>query len=324
MHTIAVIAFEGISPFHLSVPCIVFGDDLQALLAPRYRLLVCAEHAGRIPTLSGFHIDVEHDFSVLDDADTIIVPAWHSPDAQPSPGTLRALKTAHERGARIVGLCLGTFVLAAAGLLDGRGASTHWVWADAFTRQYPKVKLDRNALYIDEGDILTSAGTAAAIDCCLHLVRSDHGAEVANRVARRLVVAPHRHGDQGQYIEMPIAPLADAQGQMGETLAWATQHLHEPIYVEQLARRARMSQRSFTRHFRKRTGTTVTQWLLNQRLAVAQRLLETGQCSLDQIAQHAGFGSTVSFRKHFTHAFSVTPASYRRQFQRQALPTQPD
>ncbi len=314
MHTIAIVAFEGISPFHLSVPCIVFGDDLLKLGAPRYRLLIAGEKTGSIRTMSGFSIEVERDLASLAEADTIIVPAWNDPGTRPSERLLEALRAAHGRGARLVGLCLGTFVLAEAGLLDGRAASTHWAWADEFERTYPQVALNRNPLYLDEGDILTSAGTAAAIDCCLHIVRNDHGAEIANRIARRLVVAPHRQGDQAQYIEAPL-PAPGSGDPLGTTIAWAIEHLDEPLSLERLAEHAGMSLRSFTRHFCKKTGTTFTQWLLAQRLAVAQRLLETGSCSVDHVAEMAGFGSTVSLRQHFTRAFSISPASYRRQFQ---------
>lgn len=315
MHTIAIVAFEGISPFHLSVPCIVFGDDLLKLGVPRYRLLICGETIGPVATMSGFRIEVEHDLASLAKADTVIVPAWRDPDERPSGVLLQALKAAHARGSRVVGLCLGTFVLAEAGLLNGRTVSTHWAWAEEFKRSHPYVTLDQNALYIDDGDILTSAGTAAALDCCLHIVRRDHGAEIANRVARRLVVAPHRHGGQAQYIEKPL-PTGGDQDQIGAAINWAIEHLDEPLSLDQLAARAGMSLRSFTRHFRKKTGTTFTQWLLNHRLAAAQRLLETGSCSIDNVAEMAGFGSTVSLRQHFSRTFSISPASYRRQFQR--------
>jgi transcriptional regulator GlxA family with amidase domain len=216
----------------------------------------------------------------------------------------------------MVGLCLGSFVLAHAGLLDGRKASTHWAWADEFEAAFAQVQLDRNALYIEDGNILTSAGTAAAIDCCLHLVRRDHGAEIANQVARRLVVAPHRHGGQAQYIEKPL-PESDDRDPLSSTLAWALTHLDAPHNLESLAAHASMSVRTFTRHFRKKTGTTLTQWLLNHRLQRAQRLLETGNSSIDVVAQTAGFKSTVTFRQHFTQAFSVPPAAYRKQFQSQ-------
>ena len=317
MHTIAVIAYEGISPFHLSVPCIVFGDDLLKLGAPRYQLLICGEKTGLVPTMSGFQIEVRHDLSALRDADTVIIPAWRDPDERPSDTLVEALRAAHARGTRMVALCLGTFVLAAAGLLENRPASTHWAWAEEFQRSYPRVALDQNALYIDDGDILTSAGTAAAIDCCLHLVRRDHGAEIANRIARRLVVAPHRHGGQAQYIEKPLPDSGDPD-RLSITLEWAIANLNEPLSLEQLATRAGMSLRSFTRHFRKKTGTTFTQWLLSHRLAAAQRLLETGDCSIEHVSEIAGFGSTVSLRQHFTRTFSTSPASYRRQFRERA------
>ena len=313
MHTIAVIAYDGISPFHLSVPCIVFGDDLLRLGAPRYELRVCAERTGAVSTLSGFAIQVEHDLAALEQADTVIIPSWSSPEAQPSAAMLAALQQAHARGARVVGLCLGTFVLAQAGLLQGRSASTHWAWADDFAKDHPEVKLDRHALYTDGGNITTSAGTAAAIDCCLHLIRLDHGAEIANRVARRLVVAPHRHGNQSQYIEMPLSET-ERPDAVSAALDWAMAHLNEPINVEQLAQKAHMSARNFSRHFKRKTGATVVQWLLHQRLAVAQRLLERGDGSIDQVAETAGFGSTVSFRLQFTRMFSISPASYRKQF----------
>jgi len=238
MHTVAVIAFEDISPFHLSVPCMVFGDDLARLGVPRYRLLICAERAGLIATMSGFKIEVGHDLSVLAQADTVIMPAWTDPEAAASPALLQALCAAHARGARIAGLCLGTFVLAEAGLLDGRTAATHWVWGDDFERRYPKVKLDRKSLYIDDGDILTSAGTAAAIDCCLHLLRRDHGAEVANRVARRMVVAPHRHGGQAQYIEQPL-PERSGSDKLSATLDWAIENLRLPLSLDLLAEKKR-------------------------------------------------------------------------------------
>ncbi|WP_394824987.1 GlxA family transcriptional regulator [Pendulispora albinea] len=312
-HTVAVVAFEGISPFHLSVPCMVFGDDLARLGVPRYRLRICGERAGRMATLSGFDIHVQDDLSALVEADTVIVPAWRDPDERPPEALLKALRKAHARGARIAGLCLGAFVLAEAGLLDGRTASTHWVWAEDFARKYPRVALDQKVLYVDDGDILTSAGTAAAIDCCIHLLRRDHGAEVANRVARRMVVAPHRHGGQAQYIEQPL-PETGGSDRLAVTLDWAIEHLEQPLSLDVLANKAAMSRRNFTRRFKSKTGTTVSRWLLNHRLASAQRLLETSDKAIDRIAEIVGFGSTVSLRQHFTSAFSVSPAAYRKQF----------
>ncbi len=312
-HRVAVVAFDGISPFHLAVPCTVFGDDLKQLGVPRYDLVVCAERAGSIPTLSVFSIDVADDLSALKTADTVIVPAWFDPDERPSETLLDALREAHARGARMVGLCLGAFVLAEAGLLDGRVASTHWVWADDFSRKYPNVSLDFDVLYVDDGDILTSAGTAAAIDCCIHLVRCDHGAEVANRLARRLVTAPHRSGGQAQFIEQPLPRPVDCD-RLARTITWATENLAQPIGLDMMAERAAMSRRTFSRQFRKATGTTATNWLLTQRLALAQRLLETSDRNIDIVANDSGFASTVSLRQHFAAAFSISPATYRKQF----------
>ncbi len=312
-HRIAIVAFDGISPFHLAVPCTVFGDDLARLDVPRYDLVVCAEKLGTIPTLSVFSIDVRHDLSVLETADTVIVPAWSDPDVRPSVALLDALRRAHARGARMVGLCLGAFVLAEAGLLDGRVASTHWVWADDFARKYPKVSLDVDVLYVDEGNILTSAGTAAAIDCCIHLVRCDHGADVANRLARRLVTAPHRSGGQAQYIEQPLPKPVDSD-RIARSMAWASENLCDSIGLDAMAEYAAMSRRNFSRQFRKATGTTASHWLLAQRLALAQRLLETSDQKIDNVACDSGFTSTVSLRQHFLSVFSISPGAYRKQF----------
>ncbi|GAB2858905.1 helix-turn-helix domain-containing protein [Pseudoduganella ginsengisoli] len=312
-HTVAVLAFDGISPFHLSVPCMVFSDDVLRLDVPRYGLVICGQKTGPIATMSGFDIVVERDLSALAQADTVIVPAWPDPDIAPPQPLLQALRDAHARGARIAGLCLGAFVLAEAGLLDGRTASTHWVWADDFARKYPNVTLDRNVLYVDDGNILTSAGTAAAIDCCLHLLRCDYGAEVAARVARRMVVAPVRHGGQAQYIEQPL-PKSMGNDPLSVALDWAIANLAQPVSVDLLAERAAMSRRNFTRRFKMKTGTTVAQWLINCRLAVAQRLLETTALAIDLVADQAGFGSAASLRQHFTAKFAVSPAAYRKQF----------
>ena len=312
-HHVVVVAYQQISPFHLAVPCTVFGEDLARLGAPRYRLTVCAAEPGPLQTPAGFSLGIAHGLEALAEADTIVVPAWRNPAEPAPPALLEALHDAHARGVRLVGLCLGAVVLAQAGLLDGRRASTHWVFMDDVAALHPRVQLQRDVLYVEDGTLLTSAGTAAAIDCCLHLVRQDHGAEVASRVARRMVVAPHRQGGQAQYIEQPL-PVTCGDDRLAAVLEWAAFHLAEPLGIDALADRARMSRRTFTRHFRAATGTTFNQWLLEQRLARAQRLLETSDSALDRVAQHAGFGSTVSLRSHFSRAFGVSPAAYRRTF----------
>lgn len=312
-HHVAVVAYQQISPFHLAVPCMVFGEDLARLGAPRYTLSVCAAEPGPLQTPAGFSIDVTHGLEVLATADTIVVPAWRDPAEPAPPALLDALRAAHARGARLVGLCLGAVVLAQAGLLDGRRASTHWVFMDDVAALHPHVQLQRDVLYVQDGSLLTSAGTAAAIDCCLHLLRQDHGAEIASRVARRMVVAPHRQGGQAQYIEQPL-PVSFGNDRLAALLEWALFHLAEPITIDTLSERASMSRRTFTRHFRALTGTTFNQWLLDQRLARAQRLLETSDTPLDVVAEQAGFGSTVSLRSHFSTAYGVSPGAYRRTF----------
>jgi transcriptional regulator GlxA family with amidase domain len=312
--TVAVVAFDGISPFHLSVPCLVFGEDRSEIGVPPFRLLVCATLKGRLRTSAGFDIEVVHDLAALRRAAIVIVPSWRDTAERPPAALLDALQRAHRRGAQIVGLCLGAFVLADAGLLDGRGATTHWNYADAFASRYPAVRLDPDVLYVDHGDVLTSAGTAASLDCCLHLLRQRCGAEVANRVARRLVVAPHREGGQAQFIEQPL-PAAQRGDKLQGLLAWVVQHLDQAHSVDSLAGRVAMSRRTFTRRFRQTTGTTLLQWLLNQRLARARRLLETTDRAVEWVALEAGFGSAVSLRQHFAASLGTSPTRYRAQFQ---------
>lgn len=319
---IAVVAFDGISPFHLSVPCIVFGEDRTDAGQPRFDLQVCAVEPGVLQTNAGFAITVRHAIRALRHADVVVVPSW-SEDLRPAPpALLRALQTAHRRGAVIVGLCLGAFVLAEAGLLDGRPATTHWKLAPEFARRHPQVALQAEVLYVEDGSILTSAGTAAGIDCCLHLLRLRCGAEAANRAARRMVVAPHRQGGQAQYIEQPMPPAAEGD-RLAPLLEWMGERLGTAHALDDLARRAVMSRRTFTRRFREATGTTVGQWLQNQRLALAQRLLEGTDQPVEQVATLAGFGTAVSLRKHFFTAFKVSPTVYRRQFSRSATGARP-
>lgn len=248
----------------------------------------------------------------IEAADIIIVPSWRDPYELPPEALLKALRKSHRRGAMIVGLCLGSYVLAAAGLLDGRPATTHWKWADDLAKRYPDIQVNRDVLYVDDGDVITSAGVAAGIDCCLHLLRRLHGAEIANQVARRMVVPPHRQGGQAQYIE----PLRETTtiDRFAEVMAWVQQHPELTHSLDSLAEKAFMSRRTFTRRFRQATGTTVGAWLLNQRLALAQRLLETTVLTIDQVAEQAGFGSVVSLRKQFTKVLHTSPGRYRKEF----------
>jgi len=312
MSRLAVVAFDRISPFHLSVPCLVFENRGEGDLPP-FDLRVCAAEPAPLRTRAGFDIATRHGLKSLDWADTVIVPSWRDGEERPPEALLKALRRAHERGAHIIGLCLGAYVLAEAGLLDGRRATTHWGWSEHFAARYPRVELQRDVLYVDDGRITTSAGTAAALDCCLHLLRRRHGAEIANRVARRLVVAPHRQGGQAQYIEQPL-PASAQDDRLAAVLAWALAHLDQAHSLDALAQRALMSRRSFTRHFRDATGTTVGEWLAGQRLARAQRLLETSEHGLDAIAAQTGFGTAASLRQHFAARLGTSPSAYRRGF----------
>ena len=316
---IAVIAFDGISPFHLSVPCLVFGEDRSEQGAPRFELLVCAGEDGPLRTSAGFGITPEWDLAALARADIVIVPSWREVGTPPAPPLLEALRQAHVRGARMVGLCLGAFVLGEAGLLTGRRVTTHWSWAQALAERYPAASVDRDVLYVDDGPILTSAGVAAGLDCCLHLLRELCGAEVANRVARRMVIAPHRQGGQAQFIEQPL-PATIADQRLAGVLAWASAHMEEAHSVDALAARAAMSRRTFTRHFRKATGASVSQWVLGQRLARAKHLLETTGMRIEQVAGEAGFQSALSLRQHFQATLGTSPRAYRAAFR--VVPTE--
>lgn len=311
--TIAVVAFDGISPFHLSVPCLVFGEERRDLGLPPLRLLVCAGERGPLRTSAGFVMQAPHGLDALRRADIVIVPSWRDTTERPPDALLAALQRAHRRGARLVGLCLGAFVLAEAGLLDGRPATTHWAWCGEFAARFPQVALDPGVLYVDAGPVVTSAGTAASLDCCLHLLRQLVGAELANRVARRLVVAPHRQGGQAQFIEEPL-PLSRGAGRIAGLLGWLAAHLADGHSVDALAARAAMSRRTFTRQFRQATGTTVWQWLLDQRVARARRLLEASDLAIEAVAAEAGFASAVALRKQFAAALGTSPSTYRAEF----------
>jgi transcriptional regulator GlxA family with amidase domain len=304
-YRIAVIAFDGITPFHLSVPGMVFRDAA-------FDLKICSADPSPLRTTGGFDISVQHGLQTLGRADIVILPTWHDDCRPASANLLEALKRAHRRGARIVGLCLGAFPLAEAGLLDGHRATTHWAFADTLAARHPAVAVDREVLYVDD-EVLTSAGVAAGLDCCLHLLRQLCGAEAANHVARQLVVAPHRQGGQVQFIERPV-PVSGSDDRFAQVLDWVNQRLADNHSIDALAARAAMSRRNFTRHFRDATGTSFKQWLLNQRVAHAQRLLETSDVSIELVAQEAGFGSALSLRQHFRTALRTSPSEYRRQF----------
>lgn len=300
--------------FHLSIPLAVFGEDRRDAGVPLMGVNVCTFEKRALTTSAGLTLAKPHGIRMLETAGIIIVPSWRDPYEQPPEALLKALCTAHRRGALIVGLCLGSYVLAAAGLLDGRPATTHWKWADDLAKRYPEIQVNRDVLYVDDGDVITSAGVAAGIDCCLHLLRRLHGAEIASQLARRMVVPPHRQGGQAQYIE-PLRESVEVD-RFSEVMTWVQQHPELSHTLNSLAAKAFMSRRTFTRRFRQTTGTTAGSWLLNQRLALAQRLLETTGLTIDQVAEHAGFGTAVSLRTQFTKVLNTSPGRYRKEFRR--------
>ncbi|MCP9232337.1 MULTISPECIES: helix-turn-helix domain-containing protein [unclassified Mesorhizobium] len=314
---VAAIAFDGISPFHLSVPCLVFGADRTELGLPRFDFRVCAIEDGPIRTDAGLTISVPHGLSALDDADIVIVPSWKDLGSSPPAALIDALLGAHERGALIVGLCLGTFAVAATGLLSGRRAATHWAYADQLQELYPDILVEPEVLYIDNGDVVTSAGVAAGLDCCLHVVRARYGAEAALRLARQIVLSPHRQGGQAQFIERPIARTGNAD-RFTQALEAVRKTLGEPHSLDSVAGHAGLTRRTFTRRFQKTIGTSFGDWLTDQRVQLAQRLLEATEKSMDTVAFEAGFGSATSLRQHFAARLRTSPAQYRREFSKSA------
>ncbi len=316
-HVVAVAVTTAIPVFEFAVPCEVFGVDRADLANPWYDLRLCAAESGPLRTTMGLHIDTPYGLDDLLAADTIVVPACaRMIQREPPARLLDALRRAHARGARIASICTGAYVLAAAGLLDGRRATTHWMNAVDFAHRFPAVTVDPTVLYIDEGDVLTSAGTGSAIDLCLHLVRRDHGAAVANEVARRMVVPPHRAGGQAQFAQ-PVS-RGEPRSDLAPVLDWARHHLDQPITVAQLAHQAHMSPRTFARRFRDTIGTSPLRWLVEQRVRLAQELLETTDEPVERIAARCGFGTAVSLRQHFSRMVSVSPQTYRHVFRHRA------
>ena len=311
-HRIAVLALPGVVAFDLGVPAQVFSAARDAHGRRHYEVHTCTPDGGPVRSAAGFSVLPEHDLTLLACADTVIVPGIHR-DAIPGvPDVSDALRTAYARGARIMSICTGAFVLAAAGLLDDRPATTHWASAELFARRYPQVKLDPDVLFVDDGPVLTSAGVAAGIDLCLHVVRRDHASEVANRAARKCVVPAWRDGGQSQFIERPLPVLGDAT--TGPTRAWALEHLDQPLDLTRLAGYARMSVRTFTRRFREETGLSPGRWLLRERIEHARRLLESTELPIDRVAAQCGLGSGASLRQHLHASVGVSPAAYRRTF----------
>ncbi|TCO43952.1 AraC family transcriptional activator FtrA [Kribbella antiqua] len=311
--TVSVLAYDGMTAFEAGIVIEVFGLVWPDIDHPWYDLKVCTETPDPIRVLGGASLTTPHGLDEFAAADTVVIPSVANPRAETSPALIEALQRAHGNGARMVSICSGAFALAAAGLLDGRRATTHWRYADLLRERHPQVLVDPEPLYTDEGDVLTSAGCAAGLDLAMHLVRKDYGAAVANAVARRLVIQPYRSGGQAQYIESPVPPEPDDTS-VARSIGWALEHLAEPIGVPELAKQAGLSPRTYLRHFVKATGTTPGKWLIAQRVQAALTMLETGDAPVEEIALAAGFATPVTFRHHFAKQLHTSPSAYRRTF----------
>jgi AraC family transcriptional regulator, transcriptional activator FtrA len=308
---IALAAYDGVNAFELGMALEIFG--LPNMGPDWYRVVVCAERPGRcLWAGGGLNVVADIGLTALARAGTIVVPGWRDVNAAAPKRLLAALRRAHERGARIVSICSGVFLLAAAGLLDGRRVTAHWVEAPILARRYPRLLVDSDVLYVDDGDIMSSAGRAAGLDLCLHIVRRDYGMEVANLVARRLVIAPHREGGQAQFIPRPVQTTGDP---LKDVFAWVQRNIERDLTIANLAAKARMSRRTFIRRFEAATGVSPGEWVVGARIAEARRLLETTELSIEQVATAVGFGSADTLRHHFRTQLDTSPARYRSVFQ---------
>ena len=314
LHRVVALVLDTVVPFDLAVPCQVFGWGRPDAGEIRYEFVLCGVKRGTVEAPQGFGIELRHGLEALRHADTIVVPGTSDLNRPIPAAVSSALRKAYERGVRIFSICSGAFVLAEAGLLDGRRATTHWQDAALLAARYPAVRVDPNVLFVDEGQILTSAGIAAGIDLCLHVVLADHGAAVANAIARRLVVPAYRGGGQAQYIEMPIP--APEGSTLERTRDWMRRTIGRPLTIKAMAAHAGMSPRNFARRFVEEAGTSPKQWLLHQRVLLARELLEQTDLSIKQVAARTGFGSPLSLRDHFKRNVGVTPADYGHSFRR--------
>lgn len=311
MRTVAAVIDQGALTFDFAIPCEIFGLDRSDIVEPWYEFLVVAASDRRVRTQTGFVLEAPHGLDALERADTIVVPGWADPEMEPSDALKDSLARAYDRGARVVSVCTGAFVLAAAGLLDGRRATTHWMYAERLARRYPLVDLDPDVLYLGDEGVYTSAGTAAGIDLCLHLVALDHGVEVAAAVARRLVMPLYRLGGQAQYVDTPIAP---DPGGLAALLDWGRENLDKGITVDDLVGRAVMSPRTLTRRFRAAVGMPPGEWLHRERLRLAQRLLESNDDPIEVVARRAGYDAAVTMRAQFAARLQTSPRAYRQTF----------
>jgi transcriptional regulator GlxA family with amidase domain len=311
-HRVVALCFDGLVAFDLTAPAQAFQLAAKPSGRPLYKFSTCSPGGAPVQTTSGFSVVPDSGLGALRRADTVVVPGYAALFEPPPAAALEALRAAARRGARLLSVCTGAFGLAHAGVLDGRRATTHWAWAEELARRFPAVDVEPDALFVDEGDVLTSAGLSAGIDLSLHVIRRDFGAEAGERVARHMVAAPHRDGGQAQFFKPELPASA---GSLEPTRRWALERLAEPLDVAAMARHAGVSPRTFARRFRAETGTTPLQWLLSQRVLEARRLLEATDLPVDEVAWRVGFGTAASLRDHFRRATSTTPTAYRRSFQ---------
>jgi AraC family transcriptional activator FtrA len=311
-HRVAALAYDGLCTFEFGCTVELFALRREELDVPWYDFAVCAAGSRRVRAAGGVAVEVPHSLKLLDRADTIVIPGWQDVHGTPPAALTRRLRRAYERGARLCSICSGVFLLAATGLLDGRRATTHWRYARLLAQRYPQVRVEADSLYVDEGRILTSAGSAAGLDMLVHLVRKDHGARIANQVARRLVIPPHRQGGQSQFVARPVP--RDERGRLARLQDWLRGHLGEPLSIASMAARAAMSPRTLQREFKAATGDSAYAWLLRERIELAKELLEQRSIPLGGVAERAGMGSQESFRYHFRRQVGTTPSAYRARF----------
>ena len=319
-HLVVALAHPPVSTFELGCAIEIFGRQRDELRVAWYDFAIAGITAGPVLSTGGITFQVDHGAELLDRADTIVVPSWDSPTSAPVE-LLQALRSAQQRGARLLSICSGAFLLAEAGILDGRRATTHWLYADRLRTRYPAVEVDPDVLYVDTGQVITAAGSAAGLDMLLHLVRRDHGADVCNTVARRLNIPPYREGGQSQFAMRPVPAVRDSR--LSEVIAWMRANSTQPLSIETAADRAAMSPRTFFRRFRAATGQSPYDWLIGERVAIARELLESGRMNVDQVAYAAGFGSPEALRNHFRRLVGRSPADYRKSFAPRTL-TQTD
>jgi transcriptional regulator GlxA family with amidase domain len=311
-HRVVALCLDGLVAFDLTAPAQAFQLAAKPSGEPLYEFSTCSPDGGPVQTTSGFSVSPAADLMALRRAQTIVVPGYAAIFDPPPAEVLDALRAAARRGARLISICTGAFGLAHAGALDGRRATTHWAWAGELARRFPAVEVDPDALFVDEGEVLTSAGLSAGIDLSLHVIRRDFGAEAGERVARHMVAPPHRDGGQAQFFKPELPP---SSGSLEPTRRWAAACLDKPLDVAAMSRHAGVSPRTFARRFRAETGTTPLQWLLAQRVLEARRLLEATDLPVEEVAWRVGFGNAASLREHFRRATSTTPTAYRRSFQ---------